>query len=492
MDANIQTETVLDARPKSSVAQVNPRAHDWRLESSMLPGLALLGDAAICLACGWFIWLLKFEHPVIDVEYVLLVVLLTMVHLNMMAWSGGYKLKQLHWLYYQVRIVALGSAFTLFVVLLVGFATKVTAEYSRIFIASWFGASFVGLVGGRAILKAVIVHRHRTGRLGRRVLIVGTGQLARKMADHLQRHSTEFSVIGFLSADDMVDDRPQCVASSDVVGSVAAVLDVCRAYHVDLVVIALPWSEKESLNKVALLVSSAPVDARLAAPFLEMPFPHRPLSQLSGLPVIDLADRPFAGWSRIWKRLEDILIAFLALVLLSPVFLVVGILVKIASRGPIFFVQRRHGFANSEILVYKFRTMRHDCVVAGDISQARRSDARVTRVGRILRRLSLDELPQLVNVLQGRMSLVGPRPHAIEHSDGFAASADQYFSRHRVKPGITGWAQVNGHRGEIKTHNDLRRRIEFDLHYVENWSVLFDLRIVFRTLLVGFISKNAY
>jgi len=151
-------------------------------------------------------------------------------------------------------------------------------------------------------------------------------------------------------------------------------------------------------------------------------------------------------------------------------------------------VQRRHGFANSEIMVYKFRTMR----VASDLSQAQRDDPRVTRIGRILRRLSLDELAQLVNVLQGRMSLVGPRPHAVEHSDGFAASADRYFARHRVKPGITGWAQVNGLRGEIKTPNDIRRRIEFDIHYVDSWSILFDLRIMFRTVLIVFNSKNAY
>ena len=136
--------------------------------------------------------------------------------------------------------------------------------------------------------------------------------------------------------------------------------------------------------------------------------------------------------------------------------------------------------------------MRHDRQVASDISQARRGDARVTRIGRILRRLSLDELPQLVNVLQGRMSLVGPRPHAVEHSDGFAASADRYFARHRVKPGITGWAQVNGYRGEIKTPADIHRRVEFDLHYVENWSIFLDMRIILKTLTVLFVSKNAY
>jgi putative colanic acid biosynthesis UDP-glucose lipid carrier transferase len=458
----------------------------------MLPGLALLADLAICLGAGWLLWVLKFERAFMDVDYVLLVLLLTMIHLNMMAWSGGYKPASLSRLYDQVRIIALGSAFTLFVVLLVGFATKVTADFSRIFIASWFGASFVGLAAGRAVLKTVIARRRRTGRLVQRVLIVGTGGLARATADHLQRQTSDFAVIGFLSAESVADDGPRCVAESAVIGSIGSVLDVCRTHHADIVVIALPWSDRQSLNKVALLVSSAPVDARLAAPFLDMPFPHRPLSQLSGLPVIDLADRPFAGWTRVWKRLEDILLAGAALVLLSPLFLVVALVVKFSSPGPIFFVQRRHGFANGEILVYKFRTMRHHRDVASDTSQARRNDARVTPVGRILRRLSLDELPQLVNVLQGRMSLVGPRPHAIEHSDGFAASADRYFARHRVKPGVTGWAQVNGYRGEIRTPMDLQRRIELDLHYVENWSVFFDVRIMIKTLMVVLISKNAY
>lgn len=492
MDGNIQAKAVHDAQPASSGAPVGARASDWRLEASMLPGLALLADAAICLCSGWIVWLLRFEHPGMDFHYLLLIVLLTLTCLNMMAWCGGYKPKHLDGLYDQVRVIALGSVFTLFIVLLGGFATKVTADFSRIFVASWFVASFVGLVGGRVVLKAMISRRRRTGRFGRSVLIVGTGSLARRMADHLQSQSSEFSIIGFLSAETMVNDGPRCVADSMVVGSVGAILDVCRDRHANLVVIALPWSEKEALNKVALLVSSAPVDARLATPFLDLPFPHRPLSQLSGLPVIDLANRPFAGWTRVWKRLEDIVIASLALVLLSPLFLVVSALVKIASPGPIFFLQRRHGFANREILVYKFRTMRNDPDVASDISQARRDDARVTRLGRILRKLSLDELPQVVNVLQGRMSLVGPRPHAIEHSDDFAASADRYFARHRVKPGITGWAQVNGYRGEIRTPADLQRRIEFDLHYVENWSVFFDLRIIVKTLLVVFVSKNAY
>jgi Undecaprenyl-phosphate glucose phosphotransferase len=492
MDGIVQAKVVHDAALTLPGARTDARTQARRLEASMLPGLALLADAGICLASGWLMWLFKFEQPAMVIDYVLVVLLLTMIFLNMMAWCGGYKLKHLYGIFDQVRIIALAAAFTLFVVLLAGFATKATADFSRIFIATWFGASFVGLVVERAILKAVIVHIRRTGRFTRGVLVVGTGPFARKIADHLQRQSDEFSVIGFLSAEDMVNDEPRCVAEGMIVGSVGAVMDVCRNLAADLIVIALPWSEKEGLNKVALLVSSAPVDARLAAPFLDMPFPHRPLSQLSGFPVIDLADRPFAGWTRVWKRLEDIFIASLALVLLSPVFLVLGALVKITSRGPIFFVQRRHGFANGEILVYKFRTMRHGREVANDTSQARRGDGRVTPIGRILRRLSLDELPQLVNVLQGRMSLVGPRPHAVEHSDGFAASADRYFARHRVKPGITGWAQVNGYRGEIKTPTDLHRRVEFDLHYVENWSIFFDIRIIFRTLIVVFVSKNAY
>jgi exopolysaccharide biosynthesis polyprenyl glycosylphosphotransferase len=185
-------------------------------------------------------------------------------------------------------------------------------------------------------------------------------------------------------------------------------------------------------------------------------------------------------------------LATLLLIGFSPILLLIMVAIKLNSRGPILFRQRRYGFNNNEFAVLKFRTMREDAPSDAGVEQAKRMDPRVTLVGRILRRTSLDELPQLINVIRGEMSLVGPRPHAVEHNEEYAMVINEYLSRHRVKPGITGWAQVNGFRGETKTVDLMRQRVQHDLYYIDNWSVLFDLRILVMTLFVGFIHRNAY
>ena len=183
----------------------------------------------------------------------------------------------------------------------------------------------------------------------------------------------------------------------------------------------------------------------------------------------------------------------LLLVALSPVMLLIALAVRLDSAGPVLFRQTRYGFNNEEFTVFKFRTMRIDTAnPAAALEQARRNDPRITKVGRFLRRTSLDELPQLLNVLKGEMSLVGPRPHAVAHNEQYSRIIDEYFSRHRVKPGITGWAQINGLRGETDTAEKMRKRVEYDVYYIDHWSLLFDIRILFLTLFVGFINRNAY
>jgi putative colanic acid biosynthesis UDP-glucose lipid carrier transferase len=211
-----------------------------------------------------------------------------------------------------------------------------------------------------------------------------------------------------------------------------------------------------------------------------------------GLPVIGISERPLVGWKGLAKRAEDCVLAGAALVVLAPIMAVIALLIAIESPGPVLFRQLRHGFNNSSITVLKFRTMYHDPTPDPIVRQARPDDPRVTRLGRFLRRMSLDELPQLVNVLRGDMSLVGPRPHAIPHDEKYASLIDNYLARHRVRPGITGLAQVNGYRGETDTVEKMRKRIEHDLKYIEEWSLLLDLSVLFRTVLVGFIHPRAY
>jgi len=213
------------------------------------------------------------------------------------------------------------------------------------------------------------------------------------------------------------------------------------------------------------------------------------------VPMLTLFDRPISGWSSVFKRIEDQVIALAAIAFMAPLMLVVAAAIKLDSRGPIFFKQRRFGFNDRLIEVWKFRTMRVECTDADAAEQTTRRDPRVTRIGRFLRKSSLDELPQLFNVLRGDMSIVGPRPHAVAtRAEGrlFQDVVDRYAARHRVRPGITGWAQVNGWRGETDTIDKIRTRVEYDLYYIDNWSVWFDLYIILKTFTAIFRTGNAY
>jgi Undecaprenyl-phosphate glucose phosphotransferase len=220
-------------------------------------------------------------------------------------------------------------------------------------------------------------------------------------------------------------------------------------------------------------------------------FFNRPYSKVGDIALLQANTRPIKEWSLIFKTLSDYLVASFGLLLAAPLMAAIMLAIKLDSPGPIFFKQRRRGFNQNMFRVWKFRTM--SVLEDGDeIRQAAKNDQRVTRVGRFLRRTSLDELPQLLNVLQGHMSIVGPRPHAVEHDDYYETIVSRYASRHRVKPGITGWAQVNGFRGETEIVEKMAKRIEYDLQYMENWSLAFDLKIIVLTLFKGFWHENAY
>src|SRR6185437_7559524 len=230
----------------------------------------------------------------------------------------------------------------------------------------------------------------------------------------------------------------------------------------------------------------------LCAHSLRLNIPVRGFTSFAGLPLLHVFERPLGGWGGFWKGLEDRVLGSLILAISLPVMAAVAALIKLDSRGPVLFRQKRYGFNNNEITVFKFRTMHHDRSPDPTVPQARRNDPRVTRIGGLLRRTSLDELPQLFNVLRGDMSLVGPRPHAVAHNEQYAKIIDGYLGRHRVKPGITGWAQVNGLRGETDTPEKMRMRVQFDLFYIDNWSLLLDLKILLLTGFSGFVHRNAY
>jgi Undecaprenyl-phosphate glucose phosphotransferase len=264
-----------------------------------------------------------------------------------------------------------------------------------------------------------------------------------------------------------------------------------RNYRLDEVIIALPWSAEARVAALVEELSVLPADIRLCPDLVGLRFLARPYSRIGEIGLLHVKERPIADWWLFLKTVQDYVVAGVALVLATPLMLFVALAIRLDSPGPIFFKQRRRGFNQNMFTVWKFRTMRvmED---GGEIRQAQKNDDRITKIGRFLRKTSLDELPQLINVLQGHMSVVGPRPHAVAHDDYYSSLISRYARRHRVRPGLTGWAQIHGFRGETDTVEKMAKRIEYDLYYIENWSLSLDFKILLLTVYKGFWHENAY
>jgi Undecaprenyl-phosphate glucose phosphotransferase len=279
-------------------------------------------------------------------------------------------------------------------------------------------------------------------------------------------------------------------------GTVDDLVEFARSTRVDLVIFSLPISAESRILQMLKKLWVLPLDIRLAAHTNKLRFRPRAYSYIGNVPVFDVFDRPIADWDVVMKWLFDKIVGSIALISVAPIMLLIALAIKLDSKGPVFFKQRRYGFNNKFVDIYKFRSMYVEHTDATASKLVTKNDARVTRIGRFIRKTSLDELPQLFDVVfTGNLSLVGPRPHAIhakaqEHL--YDEAVDGYFARHRVKPGITGWAQINGWRGETDSKEKIQRRVEHDLYYIENWSLLFDLYIVLRTPFALLRTESAY
>ncbi|MBX9740816.1 MAG: undecaprenyl-phosphate glucose phosphotransferase [Beijerinckiaceae bacterium] len=376
------------------------------------------------------------------------------------------------------------------------FLLKVENTYSRIWLVLFFTGGFVSLLTVRMAVAIFLRHLTNTGRLDRRTAIVGGGPSCHQLLNALTNQSdSDLRICGVF--DDRADDRsPDLVAGFPKLGNVDDLVEFARHTRIDLIIFTLPITAEARLLQMLRKLWVLPIDIRLSAHTNKLRFRPRSYSYIGNIPVLDVFDKPIADWDVVVKMAFDKIVGSLALLFLSPVILAVAIAVKLDSKGPIFFRQKRHGFNNEPIEVWKFRSMYTDRLEYTAPKQATRDDPRVTRVGRFIRRTSLDELPQLFNVVFfGNLSLVGPRPHPINARTpdaAFEAVVDGYFARHRVKPGITGWAQVNGWRGETDTPDKLQNRIEHDLHYIENWSIFFDFYILAITPFTLIGDKNAY
>jgi len=383
---------------------------------------------------------------------------------------------------------------TFAIILGIAFALKISAEFSRIWATTWFLVGGVGLVGARAMFKLKTAKLFQRGRFATRAVIYGADERGEKLAG-LLANSRE-NAVHFIGFADERDGRFELQKSSiPYIGNLEDLVRMVRDNQVDQVYVALPWTAIDRINDVIKAISEMPISIRLLPNPNTAILPHTGLSMVAGLPTLHLFDRPLSDWSNFQKRAEDLILAAIAMLFSAPLLALIAIVIKLDSKGPVIFRQPRHGFNDRVFTAYKFRTMYVDQTCVGAETQTSRGDPRVTRVGRWLRKTSLDELPQLFNVLQGNMSLVGPRPHPLRMLAGgieLKDAVEKYAARHRVLPGITGWAQVNGLRGEASSIEKINKRVEFDLHYIDNWSLWLDCKIICKTVLLVWVDRNAY
>ena len=378
----------------------------------------------------------------------------------------------------------------------VSFFAKAGDQFSRVWLGGFYVLGLIALVAWRRALFLLVRHWTREGRLDRRAVVVGGGASGEALIEAIKaQKDTDVRIVGVF--DDRGDERsPIRLAERSKLGTVDDLVEFARRTRVDLVLFSLPISAETRILAMLKKLWVLPVDIRLAAHSNKLRFRPRAYSYIGRVPVLDVFDKPITDWDVVMKSLFDAVVGTLLLIAAAPILALAALAIKLDSRGPVFFKQKRYGFNNEMIEVFKFRSMYVDQCDATASKLATKDDPRITRVGRFIRKTSIDELPQLINVVFKRdLSLVGPRPHAV-HAKAenrlYDEAVDGYFARHRVKPGITGWAQVNGWRGETDTHEKIQRRVEHDLYYIENWSVLFDLYILAKTPIALTKTENAY
>ena len=390
------------------------------------------------------------------------------------------------------RVFAAWTGSCIFLIL-VAFLLRSSQDFSRAWTLTAYFAGLGSLLTVRTIGTLLLLRVKRSGIFDQRVAVFGDETQCRNLCNRL--HDNEELTIEIVGSYGPKPERATTDGPDAYRGDAARLVNDVRNGRVDQVIIALPFSEPEAHRDLVRELSTMPVLIRLVPDLGGYAFSGQTLVVLGGIPLATLFHKPINGADVVWKRAEDVLLASILLLLAAPALTLVALLIKLDSPGPVFFRQRREGFNTQDFWIWKLRTMRVDTLQADAIDQVRKGDDRVTRVGRILRATSLDELPQLLNVLRGEMSLVGPRPHAAStrvRGVLFHEAVQNYAARHRVKPGMTGWAQVHGWRGETDTDHKLQSRLEHDLFYIDHWSIAFDIYILFRTIGAVLLPRQAY
>ena len=433
--------------------------------SSMLLGQPFSGYALVLMVLSFFISTSVYQH--ID---------------PYRTWRSGRMLAY-------ARDILTGWGLTVGVLLLLASATGLGGYYNQAVVLTWFAATPVLLVLSHLAVARMMSGNGRPNEV-RSVIIVGANDVGVKFASTLDKSPNLFmNVCGFF--DDRTEDRRPHNLRHPMLGNMADIARYVRENQIKKIFISQPISAQPRIRRLLDELQDTTASVYFLPDIYVFDLMQARFDNVGGMPVIAICETPFTGINSMVKRASDILLGLLIQLMLLPVMALIAIAVKVSSPGPVIFRQRRYGLYGEEIIVYKFRSM----TVAEDgahVVQAKVGDQRVTKVGAFLRRSSLDELPQFINVLQGRMSIVGPRPHAVAHNEQYRKLIKGYMLRHKVKPGITGWAQVNGLRGETETLDKMEARISYDLDYVRKWSLLLDLWIIARTVVVVLKRENAH
>lgn len=376
------------------------------------------------------------------------------------------------------------------ILLAFGYASGYVHYFPPMVVMTWLGTLPLALVTSHAAVRIVLPGLLAQEGLERRAVVVGCNEIGQRLAREFAHNPFNgVSFVGYF--DDRERERLEGVGDAPILGRLDDLAAFVNANQVDHIYLALPMASQPRILRLLDDLKDTTVSIFFAPDIFVTDLIQGRLDHVGGMPVVAVCETPFTGLDGVIKRTSDIVLSILILVAISPVLLAVAAAVKLSSPGPVIFRQRRYGLDGKEIVVYKFRSMT-TCDDGQNVKQATRGDQRITRVGAVLRRTSLDELPQFFNVLQGRMSIVGPRPHAVAHNEMYRKLVKGYMVRHKVKPGITGWAQVCGYRGETETVEKMEKRIEYDLEYLRTWSLGLDLWIIFKTVVLVVRDRNAY
>lgn len=468
-----------------------------RQYSQFFSTLMFLGDLILVTAAWVAAYYVRFATPIVPLfhpqaaippleHYLYLLIYIVPIWAVALRYGYQYHSRRTTTMAREIASLSKQMGFGMLALLAVTFLDR-RYSYSR-FVFAYFAVFFLlGMAAYRLCFREVLQMLRRRGMNQRFVVIVGTGTLGRSVARRFIDHpELGFKILGYFTRRD--DKVKSFVDGVEVVGAYDELGSFLKRFHVDQVVIALPMNAYGQMESVLRNIGDAPVDIRVVPDLLQYRTLRGSVEEFEGIPFINLQETPLVGWNQLLKRTLDVLLATLGLIVASPIMLGIALAVKFTSPGPVLYRQERMGLDGTTFTMLKFRSMRQDAEAETGAVWASPEDRRRTSLGAWLRRLSLDELPQLFNVLRGDMSFVGPRPERPVFVEQFRQSVPQYMLRHKVKAGLTGWAQVNGWRG----NTSLEKRIEYDLYYIEQWSLWFDLRIIAMTVWRGVTSKSAY